>query len=206
MLDVSSLSRDELLERLLVETNRASVLEGEVAKERARREDIEAKFAHLDVAYRSVKEQLDLLNRRIYLAKAERVDTAQLEFEFVKLSAKLDAIVREREEAGEPGAPAGSPPSHPKGRGGRAKPKGRRPLVDADREPDQRIRIENQALKGVAREVGIETSFRIGFQRPKPVLIAVERVKYEVIEPNGDASIVIAPVPRECMRRGILAP
>ena len=47
MLDVSSLSRDELLERLLVETNRASVLEGEVAKERAKREDIEAKFARL---------------------------------------------------------------------------------------------------------------------------------------------------------------
>jgi transposase len=212
VLDVSSLSRDELLERLLVETNRASVLEGEVAKERAKREDIEAKFARLDVAYRSVKEQLELLKRRIYLAKAERVDTTQLEFEFVKLSAKLDEIVREREEAGEageagePGAPAGSPPSHPKGRGERAKPKGRRPLVDADRAPDQRVRIENPALQGVAREVGIETSFRIGFQRPKPVLIAVDRVKYEVIAPNGDASIVIAPVPRECMRRGILAP
>ncbi len=199
MLDVSSLSRDELLERLVS-------LESEVARERAKREDIEAKFGRLDAAYRSVKEQLELLKRRIYLAKAERVDTTQLEFEFAELSTRLDAIVREREEAGDPGAPAGGPPSDPSGRGARGKPKGRRPLIDADREPDQRIRIENPALQGVAREVGIETSFRIGFQRPKSLIIAVDRVKYEVIEPNGDTSIVIAPVPRECMRRGILAP
>lgn len=203
MLDFASLSRDELVERLLAEANRSRALEGEVARERAKREDIEAKFARLDAAYRSVKERLELLNRRIYLAKAERVDTTQLEFEFAELSARLDAIVREREEAGDPGAPPASPPNGSKGR---AKPKGRRSLLEAGREPDQRIRIENPVLQGVAREVGVETSFRVGFQRPKSLLIAVDRVKYEVIEPNGDASIVIAPVPRECMRRGILAP
>ena len=215
MLDVSSLSRDELVERLLAEANRSRALEGEVARERAKREDIEAKFARLDAAYRSVKEQLALLNRRIFLAKAERVDTTQLEFEFAKLRARLNEIVREREEAGEtgetgeagaPDASDGSPPSDPKPRGERAKPKGRRSLLEEGREPDQRIRIENPVLQGVAREVGIETSFRIGFQRPKPVLIAVDRVKYELVEPSGDTSIVIAPVPRECMRRGILAP
>ncbi|MBM3992437.1 MAG: IS66 family transposase [Planctomycetes bacterium] len=222
MLEVSSLSRYELVEQLLTEATRSRALEGEVtrerakredieakfARERAMREDIEAKFARLDAAYRSVKEQLELINRRFYLAKAERVDTAQLEFEFAALNARLKEIVREGMGEPEPPAapPADPPSSGSNGRGGRGKPKGRRPLFDANRVPDDRIRIENPALQGVAREVGVETSFRIGFQRPKPLLIAVDRVKYEITKPNGNASIVITPVPRECMRRGILAP
>ncbi len=173
MLELSNLSRSELVDRLVS-------LETEIAREREMREQLEAKVAKLESAYRSVKEQLELLKRRIYVAKAERIDTTQLEFEFAQLTDRLNAIVRERGEILDPATPPAPPPGGPRRPRGNAKPKGRRAPIEDDREPDQRIRIEDPTLHGVAREVGVETSFRIGYQRPKSVLIAVDRVKYEV--------------------------
>jgi phage shock protein A len=43
-------------------------------------------------AYEQLKGHLDLLRRRIFVAKAERMDTRQLELEFAETKAKLDAL------------------------------------------------------------------------------------------------------------------
>ena len=42
-------------------------------------------------AYEQLKGQLELLRRRIFLAKAERIDTQQLEIEFAETKARLDS-------------------------------------------------------------------------------------------------------------------
>ena len=54
-------------------------------------------------AYEQLKAQLELLRRRIFLAKAERIDTRQLEIEFAETQAKL---VKLSTELGEPAGPA----------------------------------------------------------------------------------------------------
>ena len=46
-------------------------------------------------AYEQLKGQLELLRRRIFLAKAERIDTQQLEIEFAETKAKLDLLAKE---------------------------------------------------------------------------------------------------------------
>ena len=45
-------------------------------------------------AYRQLMEQFELLRRRIFIAKAERVDATQLELEFEKTKQKLDALAK----------------------------------------------------------------------------------------------------------------
>ncbi len=49
-------------------------------------------------AYEQLKEQLELLRRRIYVAKAERIDATQLEMEFAQTQAKLDALATELDD------------------------------------------------------------------------------------------------------------
>jgi transposase len=198
--DLAYLSRDELAARLAEALSDAEA-------ERRKREELQARFEKLDSAYRSVQEQLALLQRRIFVARAERVDTTQLELEFSALAYKLNALSQARGDDA-PGVDEGrddagrGPKGGPKG----SKPKGRRPVVDENHPADLRIRIEDPLFAGVAREVGVETSYRIGYQRPKLLRIAVDRVKYEVVAPGENPSIRISPVPRECHRRGLLAP
>jgi outer membrane protein TolC len=83
-------------------------------------------------AYEQLKEHLELLRRRIFVAKAERVDVAQLELEFATTKAALEKLAKELDEKlaaadAEDGGdePAAPPPAGP------AKPKGRRNLGSA---------------------------------------------------------------------------
>ena len=69
--DLSYLSRDELAARLAEALSDAEA-------ERRKREELEARFEKLDSAYRTVQEQLALLQRRIFVARAERVDNNEL--------------------------------------------------------------------------------------------------------------------------------
>jgi transposase len=45
-------------------------------------------------AYELLKGQLELIRRRIFVAKAERIDTSQLEIEFAETKAKLEQLAR----------------------------------------------------------------------------------------------------------------
>src|SRR5690606_13458200 len=75
-------------------------------------------------AYDQLKTHLELLRRRIFIAKAERIDTAQLEMEFAETTAKLEKLATELgEDAGADGAsddagrPSGKRPKTSKGSG-----------------------------------------------------------------------------------------
>lgn len=187
-------------------------------------------------AYRQLMEQFELLRRRIFIAKAERVDTSQLELEFATTKRKLDELAQQladlapadaESEAGseaqpdrETGSrPSGKPTGKPKNR-----PKGRRNLADADHLPERRIEIRDAELeKGGAVFVDWELSYKLGYQRPEPVRVVIARAKYKVAvahaQPEAlpeDASVleqdgarftlITAPLPPMIIRRGLLAP
>ncbi|MCC7541964.1 MAG: hypothetical protein IT379_37435, partial [Deltaproteobacteria bacterium] len=123
------LSYDELIERnRSLETERRALeallrAEQDRARtEREKRERLEEEngFAlrqleELRKSYAILQQQYELLRRKIFEAKAERVDSTQLEMEFEKTKAALDELQRRLEEAaavtGEPGS--ASPESRP---------------------------------------------------------------------------------------------
>jgi transposase len=156
-------------------------------------------------AYEQLKAQLELLRRRIFLAKAERIDTRQLELEFAETQAKL---VKLAAELGEPLATPSEVDSSSSDGGGasRGRSKGRRKLADLDI-PEERVVIEDPSLEGVAERIGFEESYHAGYRRGGPVRIVKARVVYKMPTAEGEpALIVTAPNPKEIYERGMLAP
>jgi hypothetical protein len=187
-------------------------------------------------AYRQLMEQFELLRRRLFIAKAERIDSTQLEIEFEKTKQKLDELAAKLGhdadlDAGADAAlsppasadavgsrPAGKPPAKAK-----PKPKGRRNLADADL-PERRIEIHDLEIEASgATPIDWELSYKLGYQRPGAVRVVLARAKYKiavpkpapepssvggvVIEQDGPRfTIITAPLPPLLVRRGLLAP
>jgi len=158
-------------------------------------------------AYEQLKAQLELLRRRIFLAKAERIDTQQLEIEFADTHSKLVQLATELGQDAttldvEEGGAAGDSPRRPT----RSKPKGRRNLADMDI-PEERVEIADPALEGVAERIGFEESYHAGYRRGGPVRIVKARVVYKKAAVDGQQpEIVTAANPKEVYERGMLAP
>ncbi len=71
---------------------RIAALEAALAASTAERDKLADERAKLRAAYERVLEELTLLRRRLFAAKAERVDTKQIEFEFEQKKAELDQL------------------------------------------------------------------------------------------------------------------
>ena len=157
----------------------------------------------LRASYERLRLDVELMRRRITVAKAERVDTAQLELEFAKKLAELDALSAKLEP------PAPPPPSsEPKDK---KKPTGRRPLRDADL-PEERIELSDPALEaqvaaGEAERIGFEESCKLAWQRGGFRRLVVARVKYRVPGTVPEATVLAtAPTPPEILPRSLAAP
>lgn len=191
---------------------RIAALEAELASERARAEALfaertalaaqrtalEAERDRLREAYQQVKLELELLKRRLFVAKAERIDTAQLELELGHKLAALDELARRLSEDDDGKA---APPDRSRNR---KKPTGRRDLRDADL-VEERIEIVDPVLEGVAERIGAEESCKLSWRRPTPIRLVISRVKYRVVE-HGSSTVVTAPVPPELLTRCLAAP
>ena len=190
--------------------------------------EVESQRDNLRRAYQQVLEQLRLLERRLFVAKAERVDYRQLEIEFRETQKQLDALASQLEVVGgteaaedtqhsdsdnagaaenaDPQAELGSRPSGKPPPKKPSKPRGRRKLETIDM-PEQRIEITDPELEGTAERIGWEVSYKLGRQKPGPVRIAIARAKYKTSEEGSDGtSIKTAPLPRSLLKRSILAP
>jgi transposase len=161
----------------------------------------------LQRAYERLKEQYELLRRRIFLAKAERIDTRQLELEFAELKVQLDKLA---EELGDPSlaisdGDGGDGSTEDDGDGARPprKGKGRRDLRNIHM-PEERVELLDAELEGKAERIGFEESCLLGYRRGGPIRIVVARAKYKV--GTDDTEIYTAPKPKEIYERGMLAP
>ena len=119
----------ELEARLLGEEKLAAML----ASEREKLATVTAERDKLRRAYEVLKTELELMKRRIFVAKAERIDVTQLELEFAATKARLDEMAKQLGEdtvTTEPSS-ATPPPSSSKKKTRRS-PSGRRDLFDAE--------------------------------------------------------------------------
>jgi len=165
--------------------------------ELARRAELEAERDQLvserdqrREAYELLKQQVELARRRLVIAKAERIDTTQLELEFASTLAALSEAARVAIEAevaassGASGAPRGKPNR-----------KGRRDLRQCDL-PEERIEISDPALEGNAPRIGTEESVSLRWRRGGLVRLVVVRWKYgrPAQTQTVDAAVGDAPV------------
>jgi hypothetical protein len=105
-------------------------------------------------AYERLLEQHAILKRRIFVAKAERVDAHQLEIEFAETKAALDKLAKELGESPPPAESADGAADDDDTKS-RAKPKGRRDLRDIPM-PEKRIELLDVALEGKVERIGFE--------------------------------------------------
>ena len=174
-------------------------------------------------AYELLKGQLELLRRRIFVAKAERIDTTQLEIEFAETKAKLDKLAQALDadasslgHASAMGVPApiaaeGDNAGRPAGGKKKSKGSGRPKLAELDL-PEERVEILDPALEGTAERIGFEETYLLGHRRASSVRVVLARATYKVT-PTEDAGatgasieFVTAAKPREIYERGMLAP
>lgn len=194
---------------------RIAELEAALAQERSQlekltveRDQLAAERDHLRASHERLRLELELLKRRIFAAKAERVDTGQLELEFAaklaelnQLDQKLDAVLAASNSDG--GA----------GESGRRKPKtgGRRDLRETNL-PQERVEIADPVLEklvaeGKAERIGFEESAKISWKRGGHVCLVIARTKYKIAGTDTDESeLATAPTPPELLRRSLAAP
>lgn len=161
-------------------------------------------------AYEQLKQQLELLRRRIFQAKAERVDVKQLELEFAKVKKEVENLATQLAVTEPEPEVAAPPPSAPPSKA-RPKPTGRRNLA-LENLPEERIELLDPALEGVAERVDFERSFKLMYRRGGPVRLVIARAIYKVVVEGEQAAgapatkMVTVPLPRELFPRAMLAP
>ena len=185
-------------------------LEGALAAlstEREKVAELTRERDHLRTSYERLRLELELLRRRIFVAKAERVDTHQLELDFAATLAALDKLAGlpgPIPEAGGEGAPAAPAPKE------KRKPTGRRDLRQLPLE-EERVEIpdelfEKLVAEGKAERFGFEESCKLAYKRGGIRRLVVARVKYRVIDNEGESHVETAPMPPECFPRSLAAP
>ncbi len=161
--------------------------------ERARRADAEAERDRLREAYEALTREVELARRRLVVAKAERIDTTQLELEFAAKLAALNELAGkvEDDERSEPAKPERDK-ANDKGK----KKHGRRDLRLFDL-PEERIEIADPLLDGKAARIGTEESIGLRWKRGGFVRVVFVRFKYDAsmpatVEPPADARGTVA--------------
>jgi transposase len=197
-----------------------AALQAELEKERARIEVLTQERDKLRSSYDRLRQELELLRRRIFVAKAERIDSGQLELEFARKLEALDKLAGLIDKPDGPPPASGSQLEGGAGPGGgespgggqppTPKPRGRRDLSQADL-PEERVEIADPVFdalvdEGKAQRIGFEESYKLAWQRGGHRRVVIARVKYRVVEKSGDSTIETAPMPDELFTRSLAAP
>lgn len=147
--------------------------------ERELRVAAEAERDRLREAYEALKIQVELAHRRLVIAKAERIDTTQLELEFAATLAELDKLAGLVEPAtdatsGEGGA-AGDKPKRRRGR-----------RCDLHKViGEERIEIPDPIYEGKFERIGAEEeTAKLKWRRGGLVRVVIARLKYRTTPPT----------------------
>jgi transposase len=205
---------------------RVSALESENASLRSELAQARDALARLRTRYHQMLEELHLLKRRLHVAKAERLEdvaSAQLAFDLLAAETSALAKVLGESDAAAPSSDGPPPPKKKARTSPTTKPTGRRKLSDYDL-PVVRVEIPDPELEGVFARMGFEESSRVGYERGGHRRIVTARVVYkdamkqklpEDMDVTGRAraagteprvDIRVAPMPKEIVPGGILAP
>ena len=196
----------------------ASELRAQFEAERAmyaqRIAELEQERDRLRASYERLREELELFKRRLFVAKAERIDTTQLQFEYAEKLKELDTI------AGTLGLAKGDPDDgdDTKARDGKRRGKrknnvgtGRRdlrsvPVVEEERIELADAHLEKLVAEGKVKRHGFEETVKIGHKRGGKRRIIIARVRYKTVDAEGNADVITTAMPGEILPGAIAAP
>jgi transposase len=189
---------------------RIVVLEAALATERALVAKVTAERDVLRASHERLRLELELLRRRLFVAKAERVNTAQLELEFAAKLAELDRLCGTLPATGEEASEGQGDDTKPPPKGPKKKPTGRRDLRNVPLE-EERVEIpdplfEQLVVEGKAERIGYEQSYKLAWKRGGLRRLVLARVKYRAVDAQGEATIATTPMPAESFERSMAAP
>ena len=195
-----------------------AALESALATERAAHaqarvlvEQLTEERDHLRASHVRLRQELELLRRRIFVAKAERVDSTQLELEFAQKLSALDALSgRLTEQSMSTDAGTGASTDGATRTADKKKAKGRRDLRQANI-PEVRVEIADPVFDelvrdGKAERIGFEESYKLAWQRGGHRRLVIARVKYRTLNAQKESTIETAPMPAEAFPRSLAAP
>jgi transposase len=164
-------------------------------------QEVQAERDTFRAAYERTRLELELLKRRIFVAKAERVDTTQLELEFKEKLAELEAL------AGTQDMPPDPDPTNPRRK---RKPSGRRNLRGFGLQ-EQRLELtdllfEKLVTEGKAIRIGFDESCRLHWEPGGMRCLVVARAKYQTVDARGETALETTPMPAEALPRLMAAP
>ncbi|MBK9129714.1 MAG: IS66 family transposase [Phycisphaerales bacterium] len=184
------------------------------AHEREQREALAEKhsfaerlLAELKKNYTLLQQEHELLRRRVFEAKAERVDSKQLELDLEKTKAELDAVREQIEHA--TGTKLDDEAPEPKTR---KRPAGRRRLEPATLPTEEIVvtdpEMEALVAQGLAEVVGSDDSTRMKRRRACTVCLIIKRLTYRMTKAEGssETTLVTSAAPAEIIARSIGTP
>ncbi len=164
----------------------------------------------LRASHERLRLELEMLKRRIFVAKAERVDTAQLEMEFADKLRQLDQLAGTLKDTSQNTPSGDDGDDDKKDETKKKKPTGRRDLKKLPLE-QERVEIpdplyEELVAQGKAKRIDFEESCKLAYKRGGLRRLVVARVKYQVVGHDGETAIDTAPMPPETFSRSLAAP
>ena len=173
-----------------------------------------AQYEALRDAYMQLQQELKLLKRRIFIASAERVDTAQLQLEFEELKQKLDALEGVMSDPPEGDDDQGDDDDDDdnklkKKRG--SKPTGRRKVEELGL-PKETIVLTDPVMEalvaeGKARRLPSEVSHKLGRKPAEFIHVLTMCMKYATPpDENGLTEMFTTEMPPELLPRSLAAP
>lgn len=208
--------------RALLIAERASIF-AERASFEERVAGLEKERDTLRAAYERLRQELELWKRRLFVAKAERIDTKQLELEFADKLRRLDALAdtlgiargdvdREVDDGRDTDQAETAKASDGKQRGERKHNRGtgRRRLQDLPLE-EERIEIADPHLEGLVAEGkvvrhGFEESYKLMHKRGGRRRVVIARVRYKAVDADGNADVITTAAPAEMLPGTMAAP
>jgi hypothetical protein len=182
---------------------RIAELEALLSAEKQRSAQLEQERDVLKASHERLRLELELHKQRLFVAKAERVDTRQLELEFAQKLRALEQV------AGTLGMASGEA-SGDAGEKKKRKPSGRRDLRSLPLQ-EKRVEIADPVFdalvaQGKAERIGFEESCKLAWQRGGMRRLVIARVKYRTVDADGEAFLASAMTPPELFFRCLAAP
>jgi transposase len=200
--------------RAIIEHERA-LREQERAQLTSRIAELEAERDRLRASHERLRQELELFKRRLFIAKAERIDTRQLELEYAQKLRELDHLAGTLGLGKEPDVEEdddASPASDGKRRGKRKgnRGTGRRDLRALPLE-EERIEITDPHLEALVAEGkvtrhGFEETCKIGHKRGGKRRIVIARVRYKTVDAAGNTDVITTAMPEQMHPGAIAAP
>jgi transposase len=185
---------------------RIGQLEAALVAANERAAQLEKERDLLRASHERLRLELKLLKLRLYVSKAERVDTTQLELEFQQKLRQVEELAgtlgMPSDDEEHQGAPQGDSKT-------KRKASGRRDLRSLPLE-ERRVEVEDPVLEqlvkeGKAERCGYEESCKLGWQRGGMRRIVIARAKYRTVGADGETAVESAQMPKELIWRCLVS-